>query len=220
MSEFTQTYKKYLSNGPYMASVALGVFLLVASFIINYYAGLYATEIASNYVNDIILNNIPVFDVDVIFVYGPLVMWVMVAAICIRKPQAIPFVLKSIALFVLIRSLFITLTHLGPFPDQLQIETGVNLVRKFTFGGDLFFSGHTGSPFLMAVIFWNNRRLRFIFTAIAILFGTVVLLAHLHYSIDVLAAFFITYTIAHMAEHFFKADHEIFKNGLSSPHES
>jgi len=38
----------------------------------------------------------------------------------------------------------------------------------------------------------------FIFLSIS--FGVIVLLGHLHYSIDVLAAFFITYTIRHINE--------------------
>jgi hypothetical protein len=39
-------------------------------------------------------------------------------------------------------------------------------------------------------------------------------LAHLHYSIDVLSAFFITYTISHIACVFFKKDLLLFRNGL------
>jgi hypothetical protein len=42
------------------------------------------------------------------------------------------------------------------------------------------------------------------------MFGIVVLLGHLHYSIDVLSAFFITYSIYHICELFFKTDKKIF----------
>ena len=83
-------------------------------------------------------------------------------------------------------------------------------VRDFAFGGDLFFSAHTGTPFLMALAFWDNKFLRILFIVTAVFFGVIVLLGHFHYSIDVLAAFFITYTIYHMAEIIFKKDKKCF----------
>ncbi len=87
-------------------------------------------------------------------------------------------------------------------------------MSKFAFGGDLFFSGHTGLPFLMALVFWKKPILRYFFIASAIGFGAVVLLTHLHYSIDVLSAFFITYTIFHIAEFLFRKDRKLFYSGL------
>ena len=134
------------------------------------------------------------------------------AVLFIIEPKKIPFTLKSIALFVVIRSCFVSLTHIGPFPTQAVVVS--NLIDKVNFGGDLFFSGHTGLPFLLSLIFWEEPWLRYFFIVSAILFGVVVLLAHLHYSIDVLSAFFITYTIFHIAEKFFKKDRVLFFQGL------
>lgn len=201
----------HFTNRSFSKSIAFGVIFLLTSFVINFYAGMWATENASNYVKDIILSNIPVFDVDFIFLYGPLFLWVFVAFLAGHKPQKIPFILKSIALFIIIRSVFITLTHIGPFPDQIQIST-TSWLTKFTFGGDLFFSAHTGLPFLMALAFWKNKILRIIFTTTAIFFGMIVLLGHLHYTIDVVSAFFITYTIFHMAQKLFKNDWQVFNS--------
>ena len=183
--------------------------ILIASLFINFYAGTYATEKASNPVTDIILSNTRVYDLDGIFIYGPFVLWSFVAYLFLKDPNKIPFTLKSIALFVLVRSVFITLTHIGPFPTELNVSSS-EIIQKFMFGGDLFFSGHTGLPFLMALVFWQKMYLRIIFIVTAILFGVVVLLAHLHYSIDVLSAFFITYTIFHLSELFFKKDRTMF----------
>jgi hypothetical protein len=42
------------------------------------------------------------------------------------------------------------------------------------------------------------------------MFGVIVLLSHLHYSIDVFAAFFITYSIYHIALKLFDRDYEFF----------
>ncbi|MFA6273420.1 MAG: phosphatase PAP2-related protein [Candidatus Paceibacterota bacterium] len=212
MNSLKQKYLPFLRDREFLFSVGLGVAFLLVSFVINYFAGIYATERASGSVTDIILSNIPIFDVDEIFIYGPFVFWIFIVGLIFAKPQRIPFVLKSVALFVIIRSVFVTLTHIGPFPDLAPLDS--NLLKYFTSANDLFFSGHTGLPFLMALIFHQNRRLLVLFTVTAIFFGVVVLLAHLHYSIDVLAAFFITYTIYHLASWFFKKDKKMF---LSDP---
>ncbi len=187
--------------------------MLLGSLVINYFAGTYATTRASNAVTDLVLNNIPVFDVDGIFVYGAIILWIFLIFIIIQKPHYIPFTLKSVSLFVIIRSLFVTLTHIGPFPTQIVISASY-ILNKLTFGGDLFFSGHTGLPFLFYLIFWHIKPLRYIFLSASIIFGVVVLLGHLHYSIDVLGAFFITYTIFHMAELLFPFERSLLFTGI------
>jgi membrane-associated phospholipid phosphatase len=209
METLSNKYGRYSRNKPFVLSTTIGL-LLVLSLIVNYYAGLYATKEASLPVTDIILSNIHVYDVDGIFVFGPFILWAFVIILSLIKPQRIPFILKSIALFILIRSVFITLTHIGPFPSALPLDS--NFLKNFSAGGDLFFSAHTGLPFLMALLFQESRRLLILFTATAIFFGVIVLMAHLHYSIDVLAAFFITYTIYHIACLFFKKDKEMFES--------
>ncbi len=216
MKIYFEKYRYYFSNKRFLASVTISFLLLFAGLIINFYAGTYATEKASNSVTDIILDNVPVVNVDEIFLYGPLLFWFVIALLCLDEPKRIPFVLKNIALFVLIRSIFISLTHIGPFPDHIIIDSTSRLARDFIFGGDLFFSGHTGLPFLMALVFQKNIRLRILFILTAIFFGVIVLMAHLHYSIDVVSAFFITYTIYHIAKFLFKEDEKIFNSGLES----
>lgn len=208
MQALIKKYKFHLNNKDFLISSLVALSFLAASLVINFYAGQYATEQANNSVTDLILSNIPTFDVDGIFVYGTLVFWIFILSLCLAEPKNIPFTVKSIALFVLVRSLFITLTHIGPFPTQIFIDSV--LINKFSFNGDLFFSGHVGLPFLLSLIFWENIRLRYLFIATSFFFGTVVLLGHLHYSIDVLSAFFITYTIFHIAQKIFKKDRVLF----------
>lgn len=205
--------KLHFSNREFLSSAFLAIVLLLASFVVNWYAGTYATEKASNAVTDLVLSNTRVYDVDTVYIYGPLLFWAVIALLCLKDLHKLPFTFKSIALFVAIRAVFISLTHLGPFPSQIPIDS--NLINWFAFGGDLFFSGHTGLAFLMALVFWEDLRLRMLFTLTSVLFGVVVLLGHLHYSIDVLSAFFITYTIFHIAEVIFKKDHLLFRHGLT-----
>ncbi len=210
MKEFSYAYKTLFSQKRFVWSLILGFALLFLSLIVNFYAGTFATEHASQSVTDLVLDHIPVFDVDYIFIYGPLFVWIVVAFLGFKSPQKMPFILKSIALFIFIRAGFITLTHIGPFPDQIKIGDTGDLINKFTFGGDLFFSAHTGLPFLMALVFGYNRDARAFFVLCAVFFGFIVLMAHLHYTIDVLSAFFITYTIYHIAIWIFPSDFQLF----------
>ena len=209
MKKYLQTYKNDICNKAFLIAIAGGFILLCTSLVINYYAGSFATQSASNSVTDIILDNIAVRDVDGVFVYGSLLFWLFASVLLVIRPRRIPFILKSVALFIFIRSVSISLTHIAPFPGQLYIPPN-SFTRYFTFGGDLFFSGHTGLPFLLALLFWPNRKLRFTFMLIAVIFAVVVLLGHYHYSIDVFAAFFITPTIAHLARLFFDKDYQTF----------
>ena len=209
MKIWTQKWRDLLRSKDFITSLLVSVIFLLISLYINFRAGNYATESASLPVTDIILSNIRVFDVDLFFIYGPIFLFTIVLIISLYSPRKLPFITKNIALFTVIRSVFISLTHLGPFPTQ-AINGGTNFISKFTFGGDLFFSGHTGIPFLMALIFWNYKPLRYLFILDSIFMGTVVLLGLYHYSIDVLAAFFITYSIYHISLYLFKKDKDMF----------
>ncbi len=202
----------YLKSKTYTVAIIDGLIFLGLALVANFYAGKFATVHAGNSVNDIVLSNIPVYDVHNIFIYGPIVMWVVLLVYCFNKPHQIPFILKSISIFILIRSAFVSLTHIGPFPDRLIIGLdGANWMRLFTFGGDLFFSAHTGLPFLLTLIFWKEKVLRILFFATSVFFGIIVLMGHLHYSIDVLSAFFITYTIYNISKWLFKSDFAMFE---------
>ena len=184
---------------------------------VNFFATVYATDRASFPVTDIVLSNIRVFDVDGIFLYGPVIFWIVIGTyIVFFEPKKIPFTLKSIAVFAVIRSFFVSMTHIGPFPAHAQIDLSNMIGTLIAGGSDLFFSGHTGAPFLAALIFWDNKYLRFFSLIASFVFGAVVLLGHFHYTIDVFAAFFITYSIFHIALRIFKKDRQLFINGLES----
>ena len=213
-SEFTSTRTKGgvppVWCNALFRDVAVSVGCLALSFVLNFFAGNFATKRAGNSVADLLLDNLPVLDVDLVFIEGSLLLWFFVGALVIARPERIPFVFKAMALFILIRSGFIVLTHLGPFPNQSQLDSN-SIIRVFTFGGDLFFSGHTGSSFLMALIFWRYARLRYLFVSYSALFAAAVLLGHLHYSIDVFAAFFISYGIFDLAKFLFSREYELFE---------
>ena len=121
-----------------------------------------------------------------------------------------PLALKAIALFLLVRAVFVSLTHIAPFP--IEPQTSAPFLNSIFFGSDLFFSGHTGLPFLAALAFWHIPALRFFYLCSTLFFGTIVLLGHYHYSIDVLAALFITHGIFQIARWLFRRDYALFRS--------
>jgi len=195
----------------YLRMAFLSVAALVASIGLSIVAGQFSTAHASNSVEDLILSNTPVLDLDVLFVAATILFGSFVVLIALTSPRRLPFMFFSLAIFFTIRSGFVTLTHIAPFPAPTSDDFGTTITRYF-FGADLFFSGHTGSPFLMALLFWDEQVLRAIFLAWSIFFAAVVLLGHLHYSIDVASAYFITYAIYALCLRVLPRSHELFRS--------
>lgn len=208
MKKIAHKYSEYFSDKSLSASVLLSIVLFVASIFISYAATTYATERAGGAVQDLILSNIPVVNVDFIVNEGVGIFTTFILVVILLEPKRIPVVLKSAALFVLVRSVAVTLTHIGQFPVRSYIDQ-TSIFGPLNIGADLFFSGHAGLPFLMALIFWKNKFVRNVSLASSCIFAVSVLLGHLHYSIDVFAAYFITYTIFHISQKFFPRDYKL-----------
>ncbi len=192
-----------------LESIMFGLLFFSGSIMINHYTSIYVDRSAGNHVTDILLDNLPIANVN--FIVNE-VAWVfiwLVIVLLLVKPQRIPYVLKNIAFFIFIRSIFISLTHLGPIPNHSYLSKH-DILSGIASGNDMFFSGHTGMPFLLALIFWENKVLRYVFLFGSFLFGASMILGHLHYSIDVVAAFFITHSLYRIGRHLFRADHKLF----------
>ncbi len=203
-----QSEIKPVSKMRYYASLLEATLAFMLSVFATHYASKYAEIHASGYVGDIILSNTRVYNFELVFVEGAIMLSLFVIALCFKFRKTAPFLIKAVSLFIIIRAIFVSLTHIGPFPTKLALES--RALDFITSGNDLFFSGHTGLPFLIALIFWDHLYLRSLFLAGSIVLGATALLSHLHYSIDVFAAFFITYSIYHIAIKLFKKDFEFF----------
>jgi len=175
---------------------------------------LYSSKEVGSATTDILLQNLPVINTDIIFSEGALLFVFFVAILLVLQPKRIPFILKSVALFICIRSVFVIMTHLAP--PLGHISTDLGNLRYVSSGADLFFSGHTGLPFLMALMFWENKYLRYIFLFCSIVAAGAVILGHLHYTIDVFSAFFITHGIYLISKSVFQKDYKFFKLGLQT----
>lgn len=191
-----------------LGPVLLSLLFFCISLVANYLGGVYASARVSNPVTDLILNHLPVVDsriISLIFVEGAMLLWVFIAFLTLSRPKRLAFALSSIALFTTIRAFFVILTHLAPYATDVAVYSSNPIISKIVFKGDLFFSGHTGLPFLLALMFWPNVGLRRFFLITSVIFAATVLLGRLHYSVDVFGAYFITYTIFALSQWLFPA---------------
>jgi PAP2 superfamily C-terminal len=209
-----QHYQDLFNKPVFVRSVVQGAVFLAASMIAIFAAVNYATVHASNHVTDIVLSNVGPLNVRFLFIYGTFVEFTILIALLLWRPNRLPFALKSMALFLLIRAVFVSLTHIAPSPIDPQHPAP--FLNSIFYGSDLFFSGHTGLPFLAALAFWHVPALRLFYLASTLFFGAIVLLGHYHYSIDVLAALFITHGIFQLACWLFRRDFMLFRSSEQS----
>lgn len=189
------------------------LFFLVA-LVVQHFAYNYVDNgIVGTHVGDLFLDNVPAVNVDYLIVEGALIMTVVVLWLLILRPQYVLFSLKTLALFIIIRSFFISLTHLGTNLHQITLDTNSIGFSIYNFlylaKNDFFFSGHVGAPFMFGLIFWKDASLRYFFFAVSFVLGATMILAHMHYSIDIFAAPFITYGIFVISKKLFLSDYQL-----------
>ncbi len=211
-----QKHKNFWTK-KHLAPVLYGFVIFIASLLIQKYADVYVGAVKGAVVPDLILDHLPTVDIDFLIVQGALLLTAVILWLLLTKPKYFIFAIKTFSIYIITRSVFISLTHLGVSPRQLPLNPnswGFGLYDwLYNTKGDFFFSGHTGAPYLMALIFWQEKFWRYFFLAISALFGASVLLAHIHYSIDVLAAPFIVYGIFIIARHIFYKDFAVSQAG-------
>jgi hypothetical protein len=207
--------RRDILSSEHRSSFLLTLLLLIFAYIVEHYANLYELEYSirptSTYVGDILLDNLPVVHLNFVIIEGALLGLVLGGLFLLRRPRYILFTLKAFALLIASRAFFISLTHVGIYPGSIRPEVGIfdGIYSYLNLQTGFFFSGHTAVPFLMALIFWKERRARMVFLTISLVFAVAVLLAHVHYSIDVFAAPFMTYGVFVIAKNLFKKDFEL-----------
>jgi hypothetical protein len=149
--------------------------------------------------NGVILNDpvLNLFDpVDLTWLTFGLIYVSLIAAIVFfsKKPQLLLLAFQSYILMIILRMIAMHLVSLNP-PEKM-IPLNDPLVEFFGTGQlltkDLFFSGHTATLFLLFLLA-DLKSLKIFFLISTITLAISVLLQHVHYSIDVLAAPFFAY---------------------------
>jgi hypothetical protein len=147
---------------------------------------------------DFVLDAIPAKDVSIpTFV----VIWSVVLLVFYRiyqNPRLFLVVAYGFILMCIARVLTISLIPLNPPPGLIALK---DPIANIAYGGknifitkDLFYSGHTGNMFLFFLCL-QHKWDKIIALSASFMVGILVMVQHIHYTIDVLAAFIFTYFI-------------------------
>lgn len=150
-----------------------------------------------------------------LFAYLPVGLWLL-------KTDAERFIryMISAGLVALLRGACVLATGLGPvhgadlnagLTAQARDEAFWRIANPFSFfvpGGsaqvyltkDLFFSGHTATTFLLLLYVWRFPRLRAVMGVGHVMVVVSLFLSHLHYTIDVIGAYAITFSVFFLRE--------------------
>lgn len=158
----------------------------------------YIEERNGVYLHDLILQAIPAKDVSLITF---LIIWSMSGLIiirCIQHPSIALLMFISFTLLCVTRMASITIIPLNPPDGLIKLN---DPITSLVYGGkdkfitkDLFFSGHTSNMFLIFLCL-EKRKDKILALTATIFVGILVMIQHVHYTIDVLAAFIFTYLI-------------------------
>ena len=189
---FIKGYKDWLREFvEYKYFISLSIMVFVIATFIDYFSGKYVTMTRTAHVPDLILDHFGPLNLGFLYIWGyiTLVLTILLYPVLFHI-RTLHIVISQFSILVMLRAVFVLLTHLQTPPDAIHVSFP-GIFQSLSFENDMFFSGHTAIPFLGFLLF--KKPIRYFFLCGSFVMGSVVLLTHIHYSIDVFGAFFITY---------------------------
>lgn len=143
--------------------------------------------------SDLILDNLPFYNVSLIYDLFYLISVVVAFIYLIHKGyNKLPYFLLLYGIFFIIRSVFIVLTPLGNPPMFSGSGPPFHGFSKYEVG--VYPSGHVGSVFLIFLML-KDKWYKYIISFSLVIIIISLLFAHGHYSIDIFSGLFFAYTI-------------------------
>jgi hypothetical protein len=127
--------------------------------------------------------SIPIF----LLLYGGIIACV---ALLLHRREAVLRVIQAFIILTALRMISMAIVALSPPPGIIPLIDPVSQLfypSRSPFLHDLFFSGHTATLFLMYLA-WPFDRTRWILLASTLFVGTALVVQHVHWTVDVVAA--------------------------------
>lgn len=211
----SEYWNKILKEERYFQRFIISLIFLAVALYINYLLGTYVESTNGPALPDTILDHLEPVN------FGPMPIYLHRAAVTLllmymlfARPTKLTFGLKAICLLIIVRSFTMVLTNLGLPAGRIPDEVGLAHVESINFTKDLFFSGHVAFSFLGYLLLRSEGIIKYFMLISSLILSFIVLAMHLHYSIDVVAAFFFTYGVYKITAYLFKKDYELY---LTSP---
>ncbi|MFH0734552.1 MAG: phosphatase PAP2-related protein [bacterium] len=192
--EFIKNWKNELENKKFKANVFITIiFLAVVLFSVTKFLSYNELRFGFSF-RDPILSSFKPINVTwftFIIMYGAIPITLISLA---KSPRVFILGFQAYTIMLIFRVFCMFMLPLNP---PIEIITLTDPFIAFfatgiTFKKDLFFSGHTATMFLMFLCL-NKGPLKIILFICTLLIGLLVLVQHVHYSIDVFAAPFFAY---------------------------
>lgn len=200
-AEFFRIFKKREN----IIKLVISIILVILAFQFFNISGRYAESFNYPPVGDFFHNLIPLMNLNAVVSYGyPLIILLLSLFFIIKEPKNLNQFVLLMALQMFLRGLFYSMTHLGAPAARLDDFTQIGMIKTLDFTKDLFYSGHVAVPFLGFLIA-KNRITKILCLLASIIMGFAVLAMHVHYSIDVFAAFFIAFGLYYATNKYLKS---------------
>jgi len=177
----------------------VGAITLILGIQLNFYSQNYLLNYIKNgstlpVLSDLILDNIPLWDIDYIYDIFSIISLIVLIFYIIHKAdyKKAPYFLLLCGIFHIVRGVFIVLT---PFGNPAGFDGTEGLFNGFSdIELGVYPSGHIGISFLY-FLFVKNKTYKIILLICVIIIALALFLSRGHYTIDILSGVFFAYAI-------------------------
>ena len=166
--------------------------ILFFAFIPSYFQFIESKQ--GRLLNDPLLNLLPAFDLSIPIFFLIYSIVLSTAIVNIRKPHTILMIMGTYCSVNFLRLISMFMFTLEPPTGWVMLHDPIVSLIAYepAFAKDLFFSGHIAT-LMVTLLPEPNRVFKRIKIAVTIIVGVLLLIQHIHYTIDVIAAPVFTY---------------------------